>query len=215
MEEIFTETWQYALFKINMLLVSTSDEIDSMLRQVEQNVFNEFDIVGIVLADREPEENELIEGIPVVSKIDTVTEYIQTRWVDALLVGIKKKTLIPEDLFETCVNMGITVHECLDDRTGWTGNQFINRMGGYTVLTSSVRVISSRQAMMKRTMDICGGIVGMILTGIITIFLAPAIYIASPGPIFFSQMRVGKTENYLKSINSEACIWMQRNARRN
>ena len=80
--------------KINILLVSTSDEIDSMLRRVEQNVFNEFDIVGIVLADREPEENEMIEGIPVVSKIDTVTEYIQTRWVDALLVGIKKKTLI-------------------------------------------------------------------------------------------------------------------------
>ena len=178
--------------KINILLVSTSDEIDSMLRRVEQNVFNEFDIVGIVLADREPEENEMIEGIPVVSKIDTVTEYIQTRWVDALLVGIKKKTLIPEDLFETCVNMGITVHECLEDRAGWAGNQFINRMGGYTVLTSSVRVISSRQAMMKRTMDICGGIVGMILTGIITIFLAPAIYIASPGPIFFKQTRVGK-----------------------
>lgn len=137
--------------KINMLLVSTSDEIDSMLRRVEQNVFNEFDIVGIVLADREPEENELIEGIPVVSKIDTATEYIQTRWVDTLLVGIKKKTLIPEELFETCVNMGITVHECLDDRTGWTGNQFINRIGGYTVLTSGVRVIFSRQAMMKRT----------------------------------------------------------------
>ena len=136
--------------KINMLLVSTSDEIDAMLRRVEQNVFNEFDIVGIVLADREPEENELIEGIPVVSKIDTATEYIQTRWVDTLLVGIKKKTLIPEDLFETCVNMGITVRECLDDRTGWTGNQFINRIGGYTVLTFSVRVIFSRQAMMKR-----------------------------------------------------------------
>ena len=71
-------------------------------------------------------------------------------------------------------------------------------MGGYTVMTSSVRVISSRQAMMKRTMDICGGIVGMILTGIITIFLAPAIYIASPGPIFFSQMRVGKNGKLFK-----------------
>ena len=184
--------------KMNMLLVSTSYEIDSMLRQVEQNVFNEFDIVGIVLADREPEENESIEGIPVVSKIDTLTEYIQTRWVDALLVGIKKKTLIPEDLFDTCVNMGITVHECLENRAGWAGNQFINRMGGYTVLTSSVRVISSRQAMMKRMLDICGGIVGMILTGIITIFLAPAIYIASPGPIFFSQMRVGKNGKLFK-----------------
>ena len=38
----------------------------------------------------------------------------------------------------------------------------------------------------------------MILTGIITIFLAPAIYIASPGPIFFSQMRVGKNGKLFK-----------------
>ena len=184
--------------KMNMLLVTTSGEIDYMLKRVEQNVFNEFEIVGIVFADREPEENESIAGIPVVGKIDTLTDYIQTRWIDSILIGIKKKTLIPEDLIETCSNMGVTIHECLDLRSGWTENQFINRMGGYTVLTSSVRVVSSRQAMMKRMMDICGGIVGMILTGIITIFLAPAIYIASPGPIFFSQMRVGKNGKLFK-----------------
>ena len=184
--------------KMNMLLVTTSGEIDYMLKRVEQNVFNEFEIVGIVFADREPEENESIAGIPVVGKIDTLTDYIQTRWIDSILVGIKKKTLIPKDLIETCSNMGVTIHECLDLRSGWTENQFINRMGGYTVLTSSVRIISSRQAMMKRMMDICGGIVGMILTGIITIFLAPAIYIASPGPIFFSQMRVGKNGKLFK-----------------
>ena len=184
--------------KMNLLLVTTSGEIDYMLKRVEQNVFNEFEIVGIVFADREPEENESIAGIPVVGKIDTLTDYIQTRWIDSILVGVKKKTLIPEDLIETCFNMGVTIHECLDLRSGWTENQFINRMGGYTVLTSSVRIISSRQAMMKRMMDICGGIVGMILTGIITIFLAPAIYIASPGPIFFSQMRVGKNGKLFK-----------------
>lgn len=77
--------------KINMLLVSTSDEIDSMLRQVEQNVFNEFDIVGIVLADREPEENELIEGIPVVSKIDTVTEYYRQDGLMLFLLELRRK----------------------------------------------------------------------------------------------------------------------------
>ncbi|MFR7668892.1 MAG: hypothetical protein ACLU00_10545 [Mediterraneibacter faecis] len=69
------------------------------------------------------------------------------------MLEFKKKTLIPEDLFDTCVNMGITVHECLGRQSRMAGNQFINRMGGYTVLTSSVRVISSRQAVMKRTMD--------------------------------------------------------------
>ncbi len=38
--------------------------------------------------------------------------------------------------------------------------------------------------MLKRLMDIAGGLVGCIFTGIICIFVGPAIYIASPGPIF-------------------------------
>ena len=41
-------------------------------------------------------------------------------------------------------------------------------------------------------MDIAGGLAGVVVTGILTIFIGPAIYIKSPGPIFFSQERVGK-----------------------
>ena len=35
-------------------------------------------------------------------------------------------------------------------------------------------------------------VLGYLLTGIIFIFVGPAIYISSPGPIFFSQTRIGK-----------------------
>ena len=45
---------------------------------------------------------------------------------------------------------------------------------------------------LKRALDIAGGLVGCLITGILFLFLAPAIYIKSPGPIFFSQVRVGK-----------------------
>ena len=92
----------------------------------------------------------------------------------------------------------MTVHYRLEDVDGWAGNQYINRMGGYTVLTSSLRVTSQKQILYKRLLDICGGVVGLILTGIIAIFLAPAIYISSPGPIFFSQIRVGKNGKRFK-----------------
>ena len=51
---------------------------------------------------------------------------------------------------------------------------------------------------MKRSLDIIGGLAGCILTGIIFIFVAPAIYIQSPGPIFFSQIRVGKNGKKFK-----------------
>ena len=57
---------------------------------------------------------------------------------------------------------------------------------------------TNKQAFAKRTMDIAGGIVGCIFTGIIFIFIAPVIYISSPGPIFFSQTRVGQNGKRFK-----------------
>ena len=50
--------------------------------------------------------------------------------------------------------------------------------------------------------------------GIAYIFVAPAIKKASPGPAFFKQERVGKTDVYFTSTNSDLCIWMQKNAKR-
>ena len=65
-------------------------------------------------------------------------------------------------------------------------------VGGYTVVTNYITSASNRQIFLKRLMDICGGIVGCLITLILFLFVAPAIYIKSPGPIFFSQNRVGK-----------------------
>jgi lipopolysaccharide/colanic/teichoic acid biosynthesis glycosyltransferase len=52
---------------------------------------------------------------------------------------------------------------------------------------------------LKRTLDICAGIVGCIITGILFIFVAPAIKIADPkGPVFFGQERAGKNGRKFK-----------------
>ena len=74
-----------------------------------------------------------------------------------------------------------------------SGNKrIVERLGGYTVLTSTLNYVTPAQAVLKRGMDIAGGIVGCLITGIMFVILAPMIYISSPGPIFFSQVRVGK-----------------------
>ncbi len=42
-------------------------------------------------------------------------------------------------------------------------------------------------------------------------FVGPAIYLASPGPIFFSQERVGKERKEIQNVqNSAACTWMRK-----
>lgn len=95
--------------------------------------------------------------------------------------------------------MGITIHVKIADVNEMQGkNQTVERMGNYTVITTCINMASAGELVLKRIMDICGGLVGCILTGIIFLFVAPAIYIKSPGPIFFSQYRVGKNGRKFK-----------------
>jgi len=48
------------------------------------------------------------------------------------------------------------------------------------------------QMIIKRTMDICGAVVGLLLLGLVLPFVALAIRLDSPGPVFYAQRRVGK-----------------------
>ena len=89
----------------------------------------------------------------------------------------------------------------------------MEKVGNYTVLTTSLNYASFGQLFLKRLMDIFGGLVGCIFTGIITLFVGPAIYLASPAR--FSSLRNvwERTERNSKCTNSEACIWMQKNVK--
>ena len=100
---------------------------------------------------------------------------------------------VSRELVETLVDMGITVHICTDLLTDeiWS-NAEISRMGRYTALTRSLRTVSFGEMAVKRCMDVVGGFVGCILTAVIFAFVAPAIRLASPGPIFFKQERIGR-----------------------
>ena len=50
----------------------------------------------------------------------------------------------------------------------------------------------------KRVLDIIGGLVGLVITGGLLLIVGPAIAIESPGPILFSQTRVGKNGRRFK-----------------
>ena len=70
--------------------------------------------------------------------------------------------------------------------------------GEMFMATYTLRTQSTWQLVLKRVMDICGAVVGLILCGIISIFLIPAIKLDSPGPAIFSQIRIGKNGRRFK-----------------
>ena len=142
---------------------------------------------------------EDIEGVPVVANAENVAEFLRQSWVDEVFINLDESIPYPKELIERCSEMGLTVHLNLVKITNSTlGKQSIGKVGEYTVLTTSINYMTMRQAFLKRTMDIAAGLAGCIATGIIFVFVAPIIYISSPGPIFFSQERVGQNGKIFK-----------------
>ena len=74
----------------------------------------------------------------------------------------------------------------------------LEKGAGKTVLTIGMNMATPAQLLLKRCMDIVGGLVGCLITAVLTLFIGPMIYIQSPGPIFFAQTRVGKNGKLFK-----------------
>ena len=116
-----------------------------------------------------------------------------------LFVGLPDEIPMPQEALDVCLSMGVSTHiAILREEPEDGAERMVEKLGGYAVLTRSVRIATVRQLFLKRLMDICAGLAGVIVTGIAFLFVAPAIYIASPGPIFFSQTRVGKNGRKFK-----------------
>ena len=116
---------------------------------------------------------------------------------------------------EQFTEAGVTVHLNLAKVSEAMGGkkQLVEKVGPYTVLTTSINYASTKQLFMKRAIDIAGGLIGCLLTLLITLFVGPAIYLKSPGPIFFSQERVGKNGKKFKMYKFRS-MYMDAEARK-
>ena len=77
-------------------------------------------------------------------------------------------------------------------------NTYVQQLAGYSVISFTLQSMDSRRMLIKRLMDIVGSLIGCVLTLLITPFVALAIKIDSPGPVFFSQTRIGKNGRRFK-----------------
>ena len=181
-----------------LLIVSSSSIADRVIENINKTNYSRYDIVGIAILDKNLVGNQ-INDVSVVASNETVGMYACKEWVDEVLIVLSKEIAYPNTLIEQLTLAGITVHMNLAKVVNSPGKkQFVEKIGDYTVLTTSINYASLNELFLKRVFDIICGLLGCILTLAICIFIGPAIYFASPGPIFFSQERVGKNGKKFK-----------------
>lgn len=177
----------------SMIIITTSNEAADLIDNLLTYGKVKYQIKGLCIVDREMTGEE-ISGIEVVASDSEILDYLCRTWVDEVFLSMGEGyESIEEKTVEDCLMMGITVHQILAKVISEPGKvQMVEKMNDYTVLSSAINTASLLEFTIKRLMDIVGSILGLILTAILFIFVAPAIYIKSPGPIFFKQWRVGK-----------------------
>lgn len=176
----------------SMLVVTTSDIAEDVLEHLQRNDLETFKISGIVIADKNL-TGKKIKGVPVVAGTDDAADYICRKWVDEVFIDIHDDADYPAKLVSEFETMGLVIHNRLANFTNTdTKRQMVEKIGPYTVLTSTISSASALQLFVKRAFDILGGIIGCIMTAVLFVFIAPIMKIKSPGPIFFKQERVGK-----------------------
>ncbi len=150
-------------------------------------------------ADKAEKPDWYIGDVHVHYGIHNLTERLITDPFDEVFINtpnIPQKYM--EDIFMGFEEMGVNTHYNLELPYVGKAVSSVDDFLDYTVITYSMFRSSYKRLFIKRIFDIIGGLVGLVLTGIITLFLAPAIKLDSPGPVFFSQTRIGKNGRRFK-----------------
>ena len=196
-----------------LLIVTGSAAARETVERVQSDCLGSYRIVGLAILDTDLTGQE-IAGIPVVASLETTAEFVCREWVDEVFVLPPQELPYPAELIDQLNLTGVTVHLNLAKATSTPGSrQLVERIGSYTVLTSSMNFTTPRQAFLKRSLDIAGGIAGSLITLLLCLVLGPAIYLSSPGPIFFAQTRVGKNGKRFKMYKFRS-MYMDAEARK-
>lgn len=177
--------------KRSILIITTDAEAANVVKALRGDSYGTYHLAGVALLDKN-KTGSMIQSVPVVAGADDVTAYIHKNWVDEVFFALPEHVDIPKKIMKDCNRMGVVTHVQLAALNELGKNQVVEEIAGYMVLSSSINIVSSWQLLVKRLMDIAGGLVGCIFTGIIYIFIAPIMKVKSPGPVFFSQVRMGK-----------------------
>ena len=181
-----------------MYFVTTQDRCEQIIERFQQQAIVNRKIQGICIMDADCVGQE-IANVPVTANKETLLNDLRTRWIDEVFISLPTDYPYPGDTIMTIADMGIVTHLEMEQLNidQWQ-HQTIQKLAGTTVRTISMTMATPLQSVLKRTLDVIGGLIGCCLTLILTVIIGPIIYIKSPGPIFFKQTRVGKNGKRFK-----------------
>ncbi len=193
---------------------------------IHENLSSEYELMGFVDDDK-AKQGQRVDGLPVLGSTDDLCELTARLSVFEVVVAISRNIRGP--LFQNilgCHEQGVQITPMSLLFEEVLGRVPVEHVGDnwFLVLPLSNSESFSLTMLVKRTVDIVVSLAGLILFCILLPFLATAIKLDSPGPVFYKQTRVGKAGRVfeLLKLRSMVCnaecdgkpVWADANDRR-
>lgn len=180
-----------------MLIITYSDRAEEIIKRVRKRSEYNRNIDGIVILDKDMTGETILE-YPVVAGRESLIDYVKLQIMDEVLLDMPaneykrmRRDIMELESMGVIVSMSITqLREFEEYKTT------IDMIGDVPVVRFASVFHDYNKLLVKRIIDIVGAIVGLAITAVVTIFLAPILLIESPGPLFFKQKRVGRNGRF-------------------
>lgn len=180
-----------------VLIVTTKDLAEQVLEDVKDDHAWSYEVTALAVMDADM-VGESVSRIPVVADRKSLFENVRSSELDVaflLLPDYEREEI--RDLINGFEKMGVTCHYSVDIPGVDLPAKTTGKFAGYMVITYAT-VFDYRRMLVKRFMDIIGGGIGLIITAVLTPYIAIAIKLDSKGPVFFAQTRIGKNGRRFK-----------------
>lgn len=188
--------------RVGVLVVTDVLEPIEMVERLKKAMPMNYDITTIAYTGDRKDILEKCEKLAMTISGEDLIEQAKQMPFDEVFIHVKNMEMDQvNELVKAFELMGVICHYSLDSLDILDRNpkeSKVGKFGDYVVVSYSLSQIDSRRGLIKRLMDIAGGIIGLLLTGIMFPFVAIAIKTTSKGPIFFSQVRIGKNGRRFK-----------------
>ena len=202
----FLKKKHHILNRHTLLIALEVSQIPTVIPRVLRSNYGSYRFSGLAIMGAEPSEELArqalrplweqypeLETIPIVATGDTLEQFLTNNWVDEVYLDVPPKADLPVDLVNNLMRMGITVHTALTNLDELESrHKNVEWVCGHLTITTSLGYITGRDVLLKRIMDVAGGLIGSLITVIITPPVALAIWLCDPGPVFFKQTRIGE-----------------------
>ena len=179
----------------------------TLVRAVRQTLQG-YDIVGFI--DDDPaKQGQIIEDLPVLGNRYDLVRQVQATGADEVILAITYE--IHGDLFKAlvdCCELGVEIKPMPLLYEEALGRVPVEHLGQkwFLVPTWTSTSLPTFYRAIKRLIDITLALVGLAFLVVTFPFIALAIYLDSPGPIFYTQERLGKGGKVFRVIKFRSMI---------